>query len=521
VQSTVAVSRLVGSMKDHENLNLLKDSLKAIQDFSSSSINSGTKDFGGSVAELIARMFRLIDYSAKIYGSNVRNDPETIAEVYLRISNDYFDSPDLRVQWLLNLAKFQVGQNNLEEAAQCKLHIAALVVEYLVVRAQLQVRNLSKEASFPDIAPNVLHDTSLPQIQDESTFQNGEIWSVKGLNKLLKSAVKLLEKAKVYEVCLEVMMMLTAILSAVKDYTALSNVLERFRSLTDTLITANKEVRVFPVYYRVGYYGSEFKELDGKQFVYRLPGHTKLGHIQNQLKEKHKGRVGGDPENVVILQNKPIEAVEMAKDKIYVQIGAVNPHVDSSRVTPHARNFNLDSFIFETGYSAQGKNVAEGLARQQKKKVMFKTSLRFPYMLNRLPVVSTENVILTPLENAVELIEGRVAALREQLDTNPPRMNALHSVIQGSVVTMVNEGPLKICETFLSPGAIDPDTNKPYDPRLIAALKENMSSFVRLCGFAIRMSQRIISSEHIPFQNMVESKYLTLKETAAKYIEEQ
>jgi len=48
-----------------------------------------------------------------------------------------------------------------------------------------------------------------------------------------------------------------------------------------------------------------------------------------------------------------------------------------------------------------------------------------------------------------------------------------------------------------------------------------MSSFVRLCGFAIRMSQRIISSEHIPFQNMVESKYLTLKETAAKYIEEQ
>lgn len=55
--------------------------------------------------------------------------------------------------------------------------------------------------------------------------------------------------------------------------------------------------------------------------------------------------MGGDPENVVILQNKPIEAVEMAKDKIYVQIGAVNPHVDSSRVTPHARNFNLGTCL--------------------------------------------------------------------------------------------------------------------------------------------------------------------------------
>lgn len=57
--------------------------------------------------------------------------------------------------------------------------------------------------------------------------------------------------------------------------------------------------------------------------------------------EKHKGRVGGDPENVVILQNKAIDQVEMDKSKVYVQIGAVNPHVDSSRVTPHARNFNI------------------------------------------------------------------------------------------------------------------------------------------------------------------------------------
>ncbi len=46
--------------------------------------------------------------SAKITGSNMRNDPETIAEVYLRISNDYYDSPDLRVQWLENLAQFQI-----------------------------------------------------------------------------------------------------------------------------------------------------------------------------------------------------------------------------------------------------------------------------------------------------------------------------------------------------------------------------------------------------------------------------
>lgn len=42
----------------------------------------------------------------------------------------------------------------------------------------------------------MMKDMSLPQIQDDSTFQNVEIWSPKGLTKLLKSAVKLLEQVR-------------------------------------------------------------------------------------------------------------------------------------------------------------------------------------------------------------------------------------------------------------------------------------------------------------------------------------
>ncbi len=46
------------------------------------------------------------------------------------------------------------------------------------------------------------------------------------------------EQAKAYEVCLEVLMMLTTIFSSEKQYPYLSQTLERFRALTDTLITA-------------------------------------------------------------------------------------------------------------------------------------------------------------------------------------------------------------------------------------------------------------------------------------------
>jgi hypothetical protein len=211
--------------------------------------------------------------------------------------------------------------------------------------------------------------------------------------------------------------------------------------------------------------------------------------------------------------------MKLDSQKLYIQIGAVNAHFDSQesqmRITPHEMSFNLGTFMLETGFSVSGKNVAE-LSQQQKKKIIFYVDKAFPYMTNRLEVVNVKEIILSPLENAVELLEGRVAALRAQLTQNPPRLNALQSVIQGSVVTMVNEGPLKICEIFLASGAVDRD-GKPYDPQKVAVLKEKMTDFIKMCGFAIKLNKSLISAEHLPFQQMVEQKYESLKEMTKLY----
>ncbi len=86
-------------------------------------------------------------------------------------------------------------------------------------------------------------------------------------------------------------------------------------------------------------------------------------------------------------------------------------------------------------------------------------------------------------------------------------------------VSVVNEGPLKICEIFLPPEAVDPETGKRYDPQQIAVLKDHMAAFVRMCGFAIRLNKSLISSEHIPFQNMVEQKYHVLNDTVKRYLD--
>jgi len=88
-------------------LENLKESLQAVARFSKQK-NTKSPQFDTEVQELISRMFRLMDYSSKI-AEILRWDPDTAAELYHKISNDYFDSPDLRVRWLENLSQFQVS----------------------------------------------------------------------------------------------------------------------------------------------------------------------------------------------------------------------------------------------------------------------------------------------------------------------------------------------------------------------------------------------------------------------------
>ncbi len=44
--------------------------------------------------------------------------------------------------------------------------------------------------------------------------------------------------------------------------------------------------RLFGTYFRVGFYGTKFDELDGQEFIYKEPGITKLAEIASRLEVK-------------------------------------------------------------------------------------------------------------------------------------------------------------------------------------------------------------------------------------------
>lgn len=82
---------------------------------------------------------------------------------------------------------------------------------------------------------------------------------------------------------------------------------------------------------------------------------------------------------------------------------------------------------------------------------------------------------------------------------------------------MVNEGPLKICDTFLSKEAraVQEADGKKV---LIERLSYAMSVFVNFCGYATELNKSIIEEKHIAFHNMVTTHLAELRSKVSQYL---
>lgn len=94
------------------------------------------------------------------------------------------------------------------------------------------------------------------------------------------------------------------------------------------------------------------------------------------------------------------------------------------------------------------KAHTDDLSQQRKKKKIFVVAKPFPYVECRIEVVEemevcffsfnaldlSRQIILSPIENAIELIVTQTAKVKGELDMTPVRINPLQQTIQGSVV---------------------------------------------------------------------------------------
>uniref|UniRef100_A0A8C5S4T7 DOCKER domain-containing protein n=1 Tax=Laticauda laticaudata TaxID=8630 RepID=A0A8C5S4T7_LATLA len=215
---------------------------------------------------------------------------------------------------------------------------------------------------------------------------------------------------------------------------------------------------MFGTYFRVGFYGSKFGDLDEQEFVYKEPSITKLAEISHRLEEFYAERFGHEMVEIIKGSN-PVDKTKLDPNKAYIQLTYVEPFFDTyelkDRVTYFDKNYNLRTFMFCTPFTLDGRAHGD-LHEQFKRKTLLTTSHAFPYIKTRINVIHKEEIILIPIEVAIEDMQKKTQELAFATHQEPADAKMLQMVLQGCVGTIVNQGPLEVAQVFLAEIPDDP-----------------------------------------------------------------
>ncbi|PRP79944.1 hypothetical protein PROFUN_05920 [Planoprotostelium fungivorum] len=473
--------------------------------------------FSVGLKELVNRLNDISKYDNKIASNWV--DEEATADIYRQIANDYIDSPDLRLTWLDNLSLIQVQWGNTEEAAQGKITVAYTICQYInknfpeLLPREFREKDPAKHP-FNSISPNVFHEQQLSDdvFADEGRFQSSS-WNINGMIQFLKNGSNLLEREGRYELCLEIQHVLMMIYKHDKNFAEMIRWANDFKKLAEKLVSTTVEGReVFSRYYRVVFYGKKYLgEEHGRQYVYKKKYRFTIGNIAQSLIKQLSVKTKVDAANIISLTNRDVDIDSLDPEKIHFQIVAIKPYLDAAELKERdslsAQNFNICRFLSEIPFmTGGGKFNEDDVGRQQKKKTIYYIDRSFPYLNNRLPIVRQEDIILLPVECAIESMTERAEQFRTEIYSDPPSKNKLQSLLTGTLATTVHVGPMKFCEVFLGEGTVASEDHQNN-------LREIMGEVLLLAKSGLEINSRIITSEQIPFHNMLDDKYQVIMNT--------
>ncbi|KFV06895.1 Dedicator of cytokinesis protein 8, partial [Tauraco erythrolophus] len=514
MQVTMSLASLVGKSPEF-NEEFLRRSLRTILAYAEEDVDMQATPFPIQVEELLCNLNSILSDTVKM--REFQEDPEMLMDLMYRIAKGYQTSPDLRLTWLQNMAEKHTKRKCYTEAAMCLVHAAALVAEYL---SMLEDRNYLPvgSVSFQNISPNVLEESAVSDdilSPDEDGICSGRYFSESGLVGLLEQAAELFSTGGLYETVNEVYKIVIPILEAHRDFRKLTLTHSKLQKAFDSIINKGQK-RMFGTYFRVGFYGSKFGDLDEQEFVYKEPAITKLPEISHRL-EGFYGQCFGEDAVEVIKDSAPVDKRKLDPNKAYIQITFVEPYFDEyekkDRVTYFEKNFNLCRFMYTTPFTMDGRPRGE-LSEQYKRNTILTTMHAFPYIKTRINVIQKEEFVLTPIEVAIEDMRKKTQELTAATNQEPPDAKMLQMVLQGSVGATVNQGPLEVAQVFLAEIPADPKLYRHHN-KLRLCFKE----FIMRCGEAVEKNKRLITADQREYQLELRKNYGKLKENLRPMIE--
>ncbi|CAB1323907.1 unnamed protein product [Coregonus sp. 'balchen'] len=507
MQVTMSLSSLVGTSQNF-NEEFLRRSLKTILTYGEEDLELRETTFPDQVQDLVFNLHMILSDTVKM--KEHQEDPEMLIDLMYRIAKGYQTSPDLRLTWLQNMAGKHSERTNHAEAAQCLVHSAALVAEYLSMledRKYLPVGCVT----FQNISSNVLEESAVSDdvvSPDEEGICSGKYFTEAGLVGLLDQAASSFSMAGMYEAVNEVYKVLIPIHEASRDAKKLATIHGKLQEAFGKIVHQDGK-RMFGTYFRVGLYGSKFGDLDEQEFVYKEPAITKLAEISHRLEGFYGERYGEDQVEVIKDSN-PVDKCKQDPNKAYVQITYVEPYFDTyemkDRITYFDKNYNLRRFVYCTPFTLDGRAHGD-LHDQFKRKTILTTSHAFPYIKTRINIIHKEEIISMPIEVAIEDMQKKTQELAFATHQDPSDAKMLQMVLQGSVGTTVNQGPLEVAQVFLSEIPSDPKLYRHHNK-----LRLCFKDFTKRCEDALRKNKSLIGPDQKEYQRELERNYHRLKE---------
>lgn len=467
--------------------------------------------FPEQVQDLVERLGKtLTDTIGFSSLQNENADEEMKCDLLYRIATGYRHAPELSVTWFNNLAEQNIKNKRFAEAAQCKVYIAAVVVQYMKM-SKVPILQNTEFDQLTKVSPLLKSEKfeelkALFMEQEKPTFQS-RCFTREGLIELLNSAIQLFNEDSHFEYSIEIYKLFLQIHEAERNYKGLSEVHTEMSKLYDYI--ARSTVRLFGSYYRIYFAGHRLPEdIRNKAFIYKMPKIMKLSELVDYLKSRFGYKYGVD--NVEIVgESFSIPTAE--SDKCYFQITSVKPFVRTpeARVGFFENNACINEFTWECPFTkGGGASQSSDLTAQYKRKTIVKVLGQFPSMMTRLPILSKEEIILTPVENASEIIEFSIEKLLSATSKDPVDVNALHLVLSGTLIPQVNEGLPQIVRAFFGP-----DKDNKFDKKHIMILKKLLIKLLICAKEGVNKSNIHSKEVQRPLHKQIELGFKSLCDT--------
>ncbi|KAL3062786.1 hypothetical protein OYC64_002564 [Pagothenia borchgrevinki] len=514
MQVTMSLASLVGKSSDFQE-EYLRSSLRTILAYAEEDTEMQSTQLPSQVDELLRNLNSILSDTVKM--REFQEDPEMLMDLMYRIAKGYQTSPDLRLTWLQNMAEKHNNRKCYTESAMCLVHAAALVAEYLSMLEDHKYLPVGS-VTFQNISPNVLEESAVSDdilSPDEDGVCSGRYFTESGLVGLLEQAAELFSNGGLFEAVNEVYKIILPILEAHRDFRKLASTHDKLQRAFDNIIKKGHK-RMFGTYFRVGFYGAKFGDLDEREFIYKEPGITHLPEISHRL-ENFYSQCFGEDAFTMIKDSIPVDRKQLNRNKAYIQITYVEPYFDDyemkDRLTNFEKNFNLRRFMYTTPFTKSGRPRGE-LNEQYKRKTILTTMHAFPYVKTRINVIQKEEFDLTPIEVAIEDMQKKTRELAVATHREQPDAKMLQMLLQGSVGATVNQGPLEVAQVFLNEIPADPKLFRHHN-KLRLCFKE----FIMRCGEAVEKNKHLITFDQKEYQQELKKNYNRLRENLRPMLE--